>query len=129
FAGMRIALEPQVFVPRRRSELLVREAVAGADPGAVVLDLCCGSGAVGAAIAAALPGCRLHTTDLDPSAVRCARRNVAAVNGRVYAGDLYTALPEALRGRIEVIVANAPYVPSDAVVLMPREAREYEPRT
>src|SRR4051812_9605748 len=50
FCGLRIAVEPGVFVPRRRTEVLVREAVALAAPGAVVLDLCCGTGAVGAAI-------------------------------------------------------------------------------
>src|SRR5919109_1426055 len=51
FCGLRIAVEPGVFVPRRRTELLVREAVALVRPGAVVVDLCCGSGAVGAAVA------------------------------------------------------------------------------
>src|SRR5919198_868550 len=53
FCGLRIAVDPEVFVPRRRTELLVRQAIALARPGAVVVDLCCGSGAVGAALAAA----------------------------------------------------------------------------
>jgi release factor glutamine methyltransferase len=54
FAGLRIAVDPGVFVPRRRSELLV--AVAAREPAQVVVDLCCGSGALGAALAARWPG-------------------------------------------------------------------------
>ena len=126
FCGLRFAVEPGVFVPRQRTRLLVREAVALTAPGAVVLDLCCGTGAVGAAVAAAVGEVHLHAADVDPVAVRCARRNLA---GPVYEGDLYEALPEALRGRVDVLVANAPYVPTDAIALMPPEARVHEART
>jgi release factor glutamine methyltransferase len=128
FAGRRVAVEPGVFVPRRRTELLVREAAALARPGAVVVDLCCGSGAIGVAVAASVPGIELHAADVDPAAVRCARRNVAAVGGQVYEGDLDAPLPAALRGRVDVLMANAPYVPTGAVGLMPPEARLHEPR-
>ena len=125
FCGMRFVVEPGVFVPRQRTRLLVREAVALAAPGAVVLDLCCGTGAVGAAVAAAVGGVELHAADVDPAAVRCARRNVA---GAVYEGDLYDPLPAQLRDRVDVLVANAPYVPTDAIALMPPEARHHEAR-
>ena len=124
FAGLRIAIEPGVFVPRRRSEFLARQAAAAARPGAVVVDLCCGSGAIGAAVRAAVPEIELYAADIDPVAVRCARRNVF---GQVYVGDLFEPLPEALRGRVSVLVANVPYVPSESVGLMPLEARLYEP--
>lgn len=127
FRGLRIAVEPHVFVPRRRTGFLVEQAVAVAVPGAVVVDLCCGSGAVGAALAAEVP-VELHATDIDPAAVRCARRNIAAARGRVYRGDLYAPLPDRLRGRVDVLLANAPYVPTGAIGLMPPEAREHEPR-
>lgn len=127
FCGLRIVLEPGVFVPRPRSELLVRLAADRAAPGSVVLDLACGSGAIGAAIAASVAGIALHACDIEPSAVRCARRNLAAAGGQVHAGDLYAALPDELRGRLDVIAANVPYVPSEAVVLMPAEARMHEP--
>jgi release factor glutamine methyltransferase len=127
FRGLRIAVEPGVFVPRRRTEFLVRQAVGLARPGAVVVDLCCGSGAVGVALAAALDGVELHAADVDPAAVRCARRNVGA-RGRVYEGDLYQPLPGMLAGRVGVLVANAPYVPTDEIELMPPEARLHEPR-
>ncbi|MGH3359225.1 MAG: putative protein N(5)-glutamine methyltransferase [Nocardioidaceae bacterium] len=128
FCGRRVVVEPDVFVPRRRSELLVREAVAVTRPGALVVDLCCGTGAVGAAVAHAVREVELHAVDSEPAAVRCARRNVADVGGRVYEGDLYRPLLRDLRGRVDVIVANAPYVPTDSIALMPPEARVYEPR-
>lgn len=124
FNGLRLHLEPGVFVPRHRTEFLADQAAALARPGAVVLDLCCGCGAVGAAVAAAV-AVELYAADVSPAAVRCARRNV---DGDVLEGDLYTPLPRALRGRVEVLVANVPYVPTDAIDLMPQEARDHEPR-
>ena len=128
FCGLRMAVDPGVFVPRRRTEFLVQQATAHAGPGAVVVDMCCGSGAVGAALAARLGPVELHAVDVDPAAVRCARRNVAACGGRAYLGDLYAPLPAALQGRVDVLVANAPYVPTEAIGLMPPEARIHEPR-
>jgi len=179
FCGLRIAVDPGVFVPRRRTEFLVRQAAVAdrqtaadhqpaADTGSpstprpstprhstprhstpgrraapdsgppdagaagerppVIVDLCCGSGAVGAALAAALGGAELHAADLDPAAVACALRNVAAAGGRVYRGDLYDPLPRSLRGRVDLLVANVPYIPTDAIALLPPEARVHEPR-
>ncbi len=127
FCGLRIAVDPGVFVPRRRTELIVRHAVALTSSSPVVVDLCCGSGAVGAALVAALGQIELYGVDVDPAAVQCARRNVGSA-GQVYEGDLYQPLPAALRGRVDVLVANAPYVPTDEIELLPREARFYEPR-
>ncbi|WP_261553950.1 putative protein N(5)-glutamine methyltransferase [Frankia tisae] len=130
FCGLRIAIEAGVFVPRRRTEFLVQQALeqAGASPVRIVVDLCCGSGAVAAALLAALPGAEVHAADIEPAAVRCARRNLAAVGGRVHEGDLFAALPGELRGGVDLLVVNAPYVPTDAIGLMPPEAREHEPR-
>jgi release factor glutamine methyltransferase len=127
FCGQRIAVDPGVFVPRRRTEYLVQEAARLARPGAVVVDLCCGSGAVGTALAAAVGGIELHAADVDPTAVRCARRNIGPAGGQVHEGDLYSALPDTLRGRVNILVANAPYVPTDSIGMMPPEARLHEP--
>src|SRR5258707_12611707 len=155
FCGLRIAIDPGVFVPRRRSELLARRAAELCRPGgttprnpphgrpggttprnpphglagraSVVLDLACGSGAIGAAIATLAADVELHAADIDPAAVACARRNLAPVGGQVYAGDLYEPLPARLRRRVSVIAANLPYVPTEAVTLMPPEARGCEP--
>ena len=89
------SLDPGVFVPAAApSSSLAR-------PHAVVLDLCCGSGTVGVT-------------------VRCARRTIAA-HGQAYEGDLYDdPLPAALRGRVDMLVANAPQVPTEAIGMMPR---------
>ncbi|MFE9368236.1 putative protein N(5)-glutamine methyltransferase [Streptomyces sp. NPDC006711] len=129
FHGLRIAVDPGVFVPRRRTEFLVQRALAVADASrpVVVVDLCCGSGALGAALASALPLAELHAADIEPAAVRCARRNVAALGGRVHEGDLFDPLPPGLRGRVDILAANVPYVPSGEVALLPSEARDHEP--
>ena len=119
FCGLRVAVAPGVFVPRRRTEALAEEGVALSRPGAVVVDLCCGSGALGLAVAASVADVELHAADVDPAAVACARANLAGVGGRAYAGDLFGALPGELRGRVDLLLANVPYVPSDAIALMP----------
>lgn len=128
FCGLRIAVDPRVFVPRRRTEFLVHCAAALIRERSVVVDLCCGTGAVGVALSALRDGVELHAVDIDPAAVRCARRNLAAIGGRVYEGDLFAPLPAGLRGGVDVLVANAPYVPSEELRLLPREARIHEPR-
>jgi release factor glutamine methyltransferase len=126
FCGRRVVVEPGVFVPRRRTEFLARQAVAHARryTAPLVVDLCCGSGAIGAVLAAEVEGAAVHAADVDPVAVACARRNLPA--DRVHRGDLYAALPGALRGRVAVLVANAPYVPTGDLPFMPADARLHE---
>lgn len=127
FDGLRLTVAPGVFVPRRRTRLLARRA-AGLLPavGAVTaLDLCCGVGAVAAVLARARPGVRLVAADLDPVATDCARRNLPP-DARVVTGDLFSAVPLGLRGDLDVIAANAPYVPTEAIATMPAEARLHE---
>jgi release factor glutamine methyltransferase len=126
FGGLRVPVRPGVFVPRRRTELLAREARGLLGPGAVVVELCCGTGAVSLVLAAARPDLELYAADLDPAAVACAADNLAGL-AEVSGGDLYAALPGRLRGRVQVLVANAPYVPTSAIALMPSEARDHEP--
>jgi release factor glutamine methyltransferase len=128
FCGLRIAVRPGVFVPRRRTECLVRQAVAVAQAGAIAVDLCCGSGAIGAALAATTDIARLYAVDIDPVAVECARGNLAEAGGVVLEGDLYGPLPPELRGRVDLLVANVPYVPTGEVALLPPESRLHEPR-
>lgn len=137
FCGLRIAVDAGVFVPRRRTEFLVRQATSlldawrmapGAGPAPVVVDLCCGSGAVGAALAALAGPAELHCADIDPTAVACARTNVLPLGGEVHEGDLYAPLPAGLRGRVRLLAVNAPYVPSADIETMPQEARLHEPR-
>jgi release factor glutamine methyltransferase len=147
FCGLRIVVAPGVFVPRRRTELLVAEALRivpdvmvaleareqpvrpGLSP-LTVVELCCGTAAVAVAIldgmGASEGELEVHVADVDPRATACARENLGE-RGRVHTGDLYDALPADLRGRVDVLVANAPYVPTDEIAMMPSEARDHEP--
>jgi release factor glutamine methyltransferase len=129
FCGVRVRLRPGVFVPRVRSELLVR--IAQEQEATTVVDLCCGSGALGLAVLhqrAVLDQepITLHSADIDPVAVATARDNLTTP---VYEGDLFAALPDDLRGRIDVLIANVPYVATGHIPLLPAEARDHEPRT
>ncbi|MGI5271801.1 putative protein N(5)-glutamine methyltransferase [Nonomuraea sp. CA-218870] len=127
FRGLRVLVDPGVFVPRPRTEFLAEQAIAVAPRrAAVVVDLCCGSGALGAALVAALEEVELHAADIDPAAVACARRNLPGAG--VYEGDLYDPLPAGLRGRVDVLLANVPYVPTGEIPLLPVEARLHEAR-
>lgn len=126
FCGLRIAVRPGVFVPRQRTALLVDVAVGLARPGAVVVDLGCGTGALLQAVRARAPQVQGWAADVDPTAVACARLGLPA--DRVLLGDLYDALPRRLRGRVDLLLANAPYVPSGEVEHLPREARDHEHR-
>lgn len=158
FDGFRVGVAPGVFVPRQRSVFLVEQAMAAlaeravrGGPPPVIVDVCCGSGALGVAVARRLqartpqlarpplpagplqpagssgPACELHASDVDPAAVDCAAANVAVVHGHTYCGNLFDPLPKILQGAVDVIVANAPYVPAGALDFMPREARLHEP--
>jgi release factor glutamine methyltransferase len=77
-------------------------------------------------IAARVQPVELHAVDVDSAAVECARRNLP--NASVHEGNLFDPLPRRLRGRVHLVVANAPYVPTNAIALMPPEARDYEHR-
>jgi release factor glutamine methyltransferase len=127
FRGRRLIVEPGVFVPRQRTGFLVAQAVRLAPVGAVVIDVCCGCGAIGAAVAAELDRADLYACDRDPVAVACARRNLP--DRPVFQGDLFAPLPPALRARADLVVANVPYVPTEAITSMPPEARDHEPRS
>lgn len=129
FLGRRLRVGPGVFVPRRRTELLARttlaEAAARTRPGrapVVVVEMCCGV----APVAACLPaGVEAHAADVSAVALEWARTN--APRAALHEGDLYDALPRELRGRVEVLAANAPYVPTGRIADMPPEARDHEP--
>ncbi len=126
FRGLHLTVVSGVFVPRRRTEFLVDCAADGLVAGSIVVDLCCGCGAVAAALRAEVPGIEIHAADIDPAAIRCARTNLGQ-QGSVHRGDLYEALPDTLQSRIDVLTANTPYVPTGEISRMPPEARHHEP--
>ena len=123
FCGLRILIEPGVFVPRPHTEDLARRAADLLPAGGIAVDLCTGSGAVAAVLLAAHPDATVIGTDVDPIAVACARRNgVDALEG-----DLDAPLPAALSGRVDVLTAVVPYVPAEELHLLPRDVRAFEP--
>lgn len=130
FMGARYRVSSGVFVPRRRSEFLVETALAHlratSPPLPLVLDLCCGSGALGAAIAARAQ-ILLVASDVDPVATVCAGANVP-LDANVLTGDLCDAVDPGLFGTVDLIIASPPYVPTGEIAFMPAEARVHEPR-
>ena len=123
FRDRHLAVAPGVFVPRRRTELLARTALSRTQPHHVVVEMCCGVAPVAAVLEDS--GAEVHAADLDELALVCAARNAPGV--RLHCGDLFAALPPDLAGRVDVLVANAPYVPTDQISAMPPEARDHEP--
>lgn len=123
FAGRRLTVHSGVFVPRRRTQLLARLAADHCDAGSVLVELCCGVAPVAATVNAG----EIHLTDLDPVALECARVNVPDAHAHLC--DLYADLPAELRGRIDVVAANAPYVPTEQIALLAPEARDHEQRS
>ncbi len=136
FHGHRVTVGPGVFVPRQRTAFLVGRAleytVAGPGDRRTVVDLCCGSGALGLAVTRALRAAdvavQLIGADIDAAAVACARRNLEPLGGRVFRGDLFAPLPAEPIGRVDLLLANTPYVPTGMIARMPPEARDHEPR-
>jgi release factor glutamine methyltransferase len=135
FGPLRLAVGPGVFVPRPETEALADRAAAHlrrrpAPPGGsrVAVDLCTGSGAIACFLAAEVPGARVLATELDPGALAWARVNAERHGVELLAGDLDAPLPPELAGRVDVLCANVPYVPSGAIATLPRDVRDHEPR-
>lgn len=126
FDGLRLVVRPGVFVPRQRTQFLVQVAAELASPGALVADLCCGIGAIAAALARRRPDLTLFAGDVDPVAVAVARENLPATVRTGY-GDLFDPVPPDWRSQLSMVVANTPYVPTVEVARLPPEAREHEP--
>jgi release factor glutamine methyltransferase len=123
FAGCRVRIDPGVYVPRPQTEELVRRAAAVLPARGRAVDLCTGSGAVAAWLAATVPGATVIGVELDPRAAACARRNGV----RVVVGDGADALGG--DGSFDVVTAVAPYVPTEALAFLPADVRRYEPRS
>ncbi len=125
FGGLRLHVCDGVFVPRSRTQLLAKQTADLVTDEECFVELCCGAGAVAAVVSEQVPTAQIVVSDIDPVATACARLNLPRAT--VVTGDLFDALPEVIGGRVDVIAANAPYVPTAAIATMPREARGYEP--
>ena len=117
FCGVRVLVEPGVFVPRPQTQALARRAVELLAADGIATDLCTGSGAIAVVMRSARPAASVIATDVDPVAVACARRNGV----EALPGDLDEPLPPALHERVDVVTAVVPYVPTEELHLLPRE--------
>jgi release factor glutamine methyltransferase len=124
FCGLRLRIDPGIFVPRPHTEWLARRAAELLPDDGLGVDLCTGGGAIAAVMRAARPGATILATDVDPVAVMCARSNGVDV----LLGDLDDPLPESLLGRVDVLTAVVPYVPTEQLHLLPRDVLANEPR-
>jgi release factor glutamine methyltransferase len=131
FGRLRLAVGPGVFVPRPETEGLADRAAtrlrATPTPRTAV-DLCTGSAAIACFLASEAPGTRVLATELDPGALAWARVNADRYGVELLAGDLDAPLPAELAGRVDVVCANVPYVPSEAIATLPTDVRDHEPR-
>jgi release factor glutamine methyltransferase len=131
FRGLELAVGPGVFVPRPETEAVAQVAVDAARDavarrgGALVVDLCTGSGAIALAVATEVPRARVHAVELDATAHAWAARNLAGSDVTLHRGDARTALGD-LDGTVDVVVSNPPYVPPGAVPVDP-EVAEHDP--
>ena len=131
FGRLRLAVGPGVFVPRPETEGLADRAATrlrAAGPSPVGVDVCAGSGAIACFLAAEVPGARVLATELDPGALAWARGNAERFGVELLAGDLDDPLPAELAGRVDVLCANVPYVPTTAIATLPTDVRDHEPR-
>ncbi len=118
FLGNRILVTEDVFIPRPETELLVQKAVdllsEMPSPSPRILELCTGSGAVAVALATSNPASEITSTDISSEAIEVARRNIERhqLLERVtfLRSDIYNDLPERLKNKYDLIVANPPYV-------------------
>ncbi len=124
FCGETVLVHPGVYVPRWQSEPLAREAAARLPERGLAVDLCTGSGAIASVLGRRRPLARVVGTEIDPLAARCARDNGV----EVFLVDMANDLPEDFRGRVDVVTAVVPYVPTAELPRLPRDVLAYEPR-
>ncbi|MGH9301900.1 MAG: N5-glutamine methyltransferase family protein [Acidimicrobiales bacterium] len=124
FCGMDIAVVPGVYVPRWQSEPLALGAARLLPPSGLGVDLCTGTGAIAMVMKSWRPHAGVMATELDHVAAQCAQRNGV----EVFEGDLDEPLPVELESQVDVMVGVLPYVPTDALHLLPRDVQSFEPR-
>jgi release factor glutamine methyltransferase len=128
FGPVEVKVDPRVLIPRPETEVLWERSVAtlgDADENTVIVDIGTGSGALALALKHAFPRARVYATEIDPDAISLARENVETAGITVLAGDLFDALPFGMRGNIDLLISNPPYVADDDD--LPAEVGDHEP--
>ena len=130
FCGYTIKVDERVLIPRPETEEMVMMALAAAEEGQNILDLCTGSGAIAIAMYKELEKrgtpCKVTAVDISADALELAKENAVANEADVLfiQSDLFSRI----RGRFDIIITNPPYIPTATVDTLQREVKEYEPR-
>jgi release factor glutamine methyltransferase len=121
FGPVELLVDSRVLIPRPETEYLFEQVTKMADDPDVIVDLCTGSGNLALALAAVFPDAAVYAVDVSPDAVVVARdnadRNDLAVE--FFIGDLFDPLPEAIKGSVDVLVSNPPYLAEDELEKVP----------
>lgn len=131
FGPIEVAVDSRVLIPRPETEQLW-ELVSfrlGDDPPQTIVDLGTGSGVLALALKHRFPKAEVHAVDVSASAIVVARRNIAESGDSIelYQGDLFEPLPSALRGRVDLLISNPPYIATSDHPELPSEVRDHEP--
>ena len=124
FCGIELTIDRSVYVPRCHTEPVARRAASLLNRGGTAIDLCTGSGAVARVLKEMRPQAQVIATDIDSRAVVCARRNSVDA----LPGSLFSPLPLTVRGRVDVVVAVVPYVPTCELPMLQRDTFTFEDR-
>jgi len=150
FRTLELICTPGVFIPRPETEILAGLAIDAARSArsarghVLVVEPCCGTGAVSLSVAVEVAGAHVHAADVSADAVRCARANLEALRAggagilpgdpgpvgervQLFEGPLLEPFDEALRGHVDVLVSNPPYLPTSDVELLPPEVAQHDP--
>jgi release factor glutamine methyltransferase len=130
FGPLDLYVDERVLIPRPETEQLWELAVSLVESPRVIVDLCSGSGALAIALSRSFPQAQVFGTDVSDEAIEVAIINGARLEARVEwcSGDLFAALPDALRGAVDLMVSNPPYVTEAEYADLPEDVQR-EPRT
>ena len=131
FGSIEVAVDSRVLIPRPETEQLwelVTKLLTDRPP-RIVVDLGTGSGNLAIALKQSYPDAEVHAVDVSAASVEVARDNVAFAGARVavYHGDLFDPLPSAIRGRVDLVISNPPYIATGEHSALPPEVRDHEP--
>lgn len=130
FGPLELLIDERALIPRPETERLWEMLVAAVQPQPqVVIDLCTGSGNLALALQHAFPKARVVGVDLSPASIALARENASKtqLETRFVEGDLFAPVPSSMRGIVDLVVSNPPYVASGEMADLPGEIRDHEP--
>lgn len=129
FGPIEVSVNPSVLIPRPETEQLFELATHRVADPMVIVDLCTGSGNLALALKHTFPDAVVYATDVSADAATVAEQNArdAGLDVTILEGDLFGPLPDHLQGRVDLIVANPPYLAEDELAGLPTDVRDHEP--